>query len=1340
MHDILRYYLKRLTNLSGSNRSLLLLRLISDQTLDLHDFDFLLNKSSFSLIEDLIARKKHIPLTALNDPRLEDNNIMSHKLKKLKRIEKFIYDERGAKDLYVGWPFVRGKFQGGTSVRCPLIFFPIEIKQIKDQWVMELREDVNITFNKSFLLAYAHFHEIKISDELIEKVFEIYDPDSRVFRTDLYQIFKESPIELNFNQDNFIDVLHSFKNFKKTEFEENEKEGELKLYPEAVLGIFPQSGSYLVPDYTYLLEKEQQVQDIEEFFLSRNPDKGTEDPNDYKQRYRFIESIKEEETFSVFPLDAYQENALKAVKKGNSLVVQGPPGTGKSQLISNLVTDFIARGKKVLVVCQKRAALDVIYDRMKSIDMQAFVALVHDFKNDRKAIFEQIQNQIDRLEEYEAKNNGLDSVQIQREFLKSSRIIDQLVEEKEEYRLALFDESECGISAKELYLNCDFNQPKIGFKQIHRHFHKKEIQDFAEKLVHFQTYVDDFSKDDFIWQDRVNFKDFGLPDKSEIIRLLEKIPIYFQENAEKSKKLVGSSMSLKEFEDVVEHKDKLEKLEELLNITSYEYLFHMFNYSDDNTNALWLSNVQRVINDCFKDGGIESSLPSKDLGTLQKVIQLRRQSRKRPTKWLHWLLFAKEKYFLKKVLVANQLEVNGAGVKELEKRLDNRLNFEHNMTKLKKQNWLKDIPDSINQMELNHWFQEQTQAIKSKEIISSFTNFKAFSLIEGKSLEEFIDKIKSIIKLSEETIHEKNTWKKYLTRTQIDQLEQERLPETYIKTFQRHFDELVQFDQLYDELEEYEKQVVKLLNESDITIDHKNIKPIFLNSIYLEWLDHIETKYPILREVSTRKFDKQTDDLQYAIEDKLKLSSEILNLKVRERTFANVEYNRLNNRVSYRDLSHQVSKKRQIWPIRKVIQEFQDELFDLIPCWMASPESVSAIFPMEEIFDLVIFDEASQCFVEKGIPAMYRGKQVVVAGDSKQLSPNDLYKVRWEEEEVDHPDLEIDSLLDLANKYLMNLQLSGHYRSKSLDLIEFSNKHFYKDRLRLLPDFNYINNADPGIDYIKVEGVWEKNTNRVEALNVVDLIKESLNNQPEKGIGVVTFNAAQQGLIWDLIEDQVAEGKITLPDNFFVKNIENVQGDEKDIIIFSTGYAADKAGRLRMQFGSINAPKGENRLNVAITRAREKVIIVSSLFPDQLKVENTKNNGPKLLKSYLQYALEVSKGNFIPKPKSTENFNSPWFLKNKVKEELEKTNKAIEAAEELPFADLSFKDGNQYRGLLLSDDNLFYDNPSVKDIFAYTPFLLSKMNWPYIQIKSRNFWNDKEELMERVTQFVKRNE
>ncbi|MBK6267004.1 DUF4011 domain-containing protein [Marivirga sp. S37H4] len=1339
MHEILSYYLKRLTNLSSSNRSLLLLRLISDQAIDLHDFDFILNKPSFSLIEALLAQKKEIPLAAISDPRMESNNILSKKLKKLQRIEKFIYDERGAKDLYVGWPFVRGKLQGGTMVRCPLIFFPVEILQKDDQWVIQLREEVNITFNKTFLLAYAFFHGIKIHDDLLEKVFEIYDSDSRVFRTQLYQIFKESTVNLNFNQDNFIDKLQPFQNFKKTDFEEEQKEGEIKLFPEAVLGIFPQSGSYLVPDYSFMLEQDQKVQDIEEFFLSRNPDKSENELDVYRQKYRFIDTIKEEETFSVFPMDAYQENALKAVKKGNSLVVQGPPGTGKSQLISNLITDFIARGKKVLVVCQKRAALDVLYQKLQSIEMDAFAALVHDFKNDRKKIFEHIQSQIERVDEYESRNNGLDAVQIQREFLHASRRIDQIVEEREEYRQAFFDEKECGISAKELYLNSDNKLPIVNMKQVYRHFKRSEIRKFSDKIVHYQSYVDDFSKDQFIWNDRVDFTNFTLSDKKIMLQLLKQIPEFIAETGEKAKKLVGSQMSLKEFEDVADHKNKLMELHTLLDPKVFSYLIHLLEFSDENTNLLWLSNIQRIINDCFKNGGIESSLSGNNLGMLQNVLQVRSQSRKRPTQYINWHLFSKEKYFLKKVAVANAVSTNKEGIQQLERLLDNRLNFEHNMTKLKKQEWLKEVPDSKDQLQLNEWFEEQKNAIKAKEILSSFTNFKEFSLFKEGTLQSFLTKIETIIQLSENLIEEKEKWKEYFTRTQIDHLEQHGLVPNYLHTFNKYFDELVDFDKMYELMEPHEKTVLKSMDEADFPIDRNNVKQVFVNSIYISWLDHIETKYPILRDVSTRKFDKKTDELQAAIEEKWRLSSEILTLKVREKTFVNLEYNRLNNRVSYRDLSHQVTKKRQIWPVRKLIQEFHEELFDLIPCWMASPESVSAIFPMEEIFDLVIFDEASQCFVEKGIPAMYRGSQVVIAGDDKQLSPNDLYKVRWEEDEPENVDLEIDSLLDLANKYLMNVHLGGHYRSKSLDLIEFSNRHFYNNKLRLLPDFNYINQADPGIDYIKVAGVWENQKNEIEALNVVDIIKEYLKNEPQKEIGVVTFNAPQQGLIWDILEEQISAGNIQLPDKFFVKNIENVQGDEKDVIIFSTGYAPDPKGRMIMQFGSINASKGENRLNVAITRAREKIVIVSSIYPEELKVEDTKNPGPKLLKAYLQYALEVSKGKFKPQPTPMERFSNDWFLKKKLAIDLNRVLDKVEAKEELPFADLSFVLKDQYKGMLLTDDDLFYDNPSVKDIYAYTPFMLQKMNWPYIQVKSRNYWNDKEEMMERITQFIQRN-
>jgi len=230
----------------------------------------------------------------------------------------------------------------------------------------------------------------------------------------------------------------------------------------------------------------------------------------------------------------------------------------------------------------------------------------------------------------------------------------------------------------------------------------------------------------------------------------------------------------------------------------------------------------------------------------------------------------------------------------------------------------------------------------------------------------------------------------------------------------------------------------------------------------------------------------------------------------------------------------------------------------------------------------------------------------------------------------------------------MQIQLKGHYRSKSLELIDFSNKHFYDGKLKLLPNRLDVNSNEPAINFIKVDGIWENNTNTVEAEKICDLIINYIKDFPDKSIGVVTFNALQQNLIADIFEARLIALKMALPDSLFIKNIENIQGDEKDVILFSTAYAPDANGRLMMQFGSLNMENGENRLNVAVTRAREKVVIVSSIFPQQLNVENAKNLGPKLLKEYLNYALEVSEGRYVPTQHLDDAHSPNWYLKTQI--------------------------------------------------------------------------------------------
>ncbi len=200
------------------------------------------------------------------------------------------------------------------------MFFPVQLELKDNEWNLQLRRNVNLTLNKTFLLAYSYFNQTKPDETLLDTVFDDFDYDSTVFRTELYELLKESSVEINFNQENFMDELHAFKNFKKSELESEEPNGQLKLHPEAVLGIFPQAGSYLVPDYAHMIA-EDEFDSIEEIFFSKES-KESEEYN-----FSFVKKVKEELTFTPFELDAYQENALKAVKNGNSVIVQGPPGT-----------------------------------------------------------------------------------------------------------------------------------------------------------------------------------------------------------------------------------------------------------------------------------------------------------------------------------------------------------------------------------------------------------------------------------------------------------------------------------------------------------------------------------------------------------------------------------------------------------------------------------------------------------------------------------------------------------------------------------------------------------------------------------------------------------------------------------------------------------------------------------------------------------------------------------------------------------------------------------------------------------------------------------------------------
>ena len=333
-------------------------------------------------------------------------------------------------------------------------------------------------------------------------------------------------------------------------------------------------------------------------------------------------------------------------------------------------------------------------------------------------------------------------------------------------------------------------------------------------------------------------------------------------------------------------------------------------------------------------------------------------------------------------------------------------------------------------------------------------------------------------------------------------------------------------------------------------------------------------------------------------------------------------------------IKREVGKKRRHMAVRQLFQKIPNLLPRLKPCLLMSPMSVAQYLDAgHKGFDIVVFDEASQIPVWDAVGAIARAKQAVIVGDPKQLPPTSFFgKTDDDDEDPETETVEdLESVLDeCIGSGLPTLTLNWHYRSRHESLIAFSNYNYYENRLLTFPASQ---RTGLGVSWRHVPaGVYDKGktrTNRAEAEAVVEEIVRRLKDpsRSDQSIGVVTFSQAQQSLVEDLLEE--SRRRDTVIDRFFgeeivepvfVKNLENVQGDERDVILFSVCYGPDMSGRVSMNFGPLNKEGGERRLNVAVTRARREVIVFSTLTSDQIDLSRTRARGVTDLKAFLEYA------------------------------------------------------------------------------------------------------------------------
>lgn len=1243
MKEKMLYLKDKLNDLSRRNRSIRMLKKYDKWSFDISTITKL-DQDPQEILDAIITKKSKIDLVkqSVNN---EESLALSGKLTSLYRNLKSIEEETGIYDLYIGYPFISGSMLDGTYIRAPLFLYPVKLERVKThgmKWTLEPMDGVEPMLNRSVFLAMQKMSDLYVPDEMYEEAEKMA---TEINFSDWLTWLKGYALNIAWSESTEIE---SFQDYKVGTIPSFEK-GAFQLDNHAIIGHFPQGSSALLKDYEDFIQLAEEDNDglgivgdlinIETSASSYQSDNlAPGKPLDEKKAKK-----AENEKFFVLDTDASQEEIIEKLEETKGLVIHGPPGTGKSQVIVNVIANAIAENKKILLVCQKRAALDVVYQRLDGLGLSSTISLLHDEQKDRKSLYKKINTRL---------TLDTNSDEIETKFEHISEKIRKSEAELDAIAKGLYEVQPHGFRAFDLYgLGKPLTKQEVSLnlRDVLKALNKENFDDVLATIFSYGSNYERFGKESYPLIDRKSFSNLGIHDRQTIVEVLHKA----MEQARKS------SAFLDHFEQE--------------NITP-EYSWEIGDKLDK----------------------IYQDLNPSEKKTLQKLR-------------LWWWTSVTGKTIVEKLLEGDK--------------------------------------------------------------------FKGLSSTEWPKLRESLRILYDLSAISEEMSTGVDALSPYFSKEKIarykDQIAKGDIPLSELEKQHEYviqdFEDLRNMDRIYDDSLPFVQSIINKLKDKDLEKHNELNKQwvdIARQSTYMHWLDEIEMKHRSLLKVGTEEFERLRTDFKELLAEKQVLSAKVL----QNRLLHTLSEVRDNNAKAIKDIIHQTGKKRQVWPVRKLVQKYSlNGLLDVMPVWLVSPETASAIFPLEkDLFDIVIFDEASQCTVENGIPAIYRGSKVIVAGDEMQLPPSTLFKgvVQVDEDDDEENELEeSESLLNLSKRVFPSRMLQWHYRSKSEELINFSNHAFYNGNIQIAPNVDHL--QDPSaIQWHKVDGRWINQCNEIEAKEVVALLKKQLIKAPNKTVGIITFNAKQQDKINDYI-DALSETdeefnavyqqimSKDLDERVFVKNIENVQGDERDTIIFSIGYARNAEGRVYNRFGTLGQQGGENRLNVAVTRAKEQIHLFSSIEPHELNVSNTKNDGPRFLKSYMEYAQAVSKLERETAEAVLANLNADMNTKRQdhdltfdspfeteVYDHLTQAGYKVDtqvgmSGYRIDLAIVHPKYPEKYIIGIECDGAMYHSAPSAKERDVYRQRFLESKGWKINRIWSRNWWKDPVTEIEKIDQVIK---
>ena len=1100
-----------------------------------------------------------------------------------------------------------------------------------------------------------------------------------------------------------------------------------------------------------------------------------------------------EDRYDVVPCDPTQAGAIAEAGVGKSFIIQGPPGTGKSQTITNLIADYVARGKRVLFVCEKRAAIDVVYARLRQCGLADLCCLIHDSQSDKKEFV------MDLKQAYESFMTGLQgSESPDRSRSTMIRLMERSIKPLSHFEAVMQSTPDgFGVCVRNLIDRC------IELRDLLPQFDvltKERLPSHAEwhgskpAIQRFQRALRDAGDETVLAKHPMRILSARLTSEERSLEIVASAA---------KQALKSAALAEEHLKGCKIPRDQWEQLSRARKLV--EYARRMEPVSEVNQVGL------------LKPG-------AEDAKWFESHLQVMKKSQRR----------------LQESVDANKHWRDKLSAEETTLALEKAEPLEGSAFAWLKPTWwrLRGVLSRCYDFRAHkirpRWSRVLKLLQEEHEAAAELAGLREETADRLGLASEQIDSLVSTIADLSEWLPDQPSWISAIHKALLKVPQANSIIARVVAAGVHLSDMESHLTKISDDCESLTFSDVK--RSLDHIVDNLEAVPIFLDCLRelsstprsvseaLRRLPHspdeieaavsnhaLERLYRQERKVE--RFTARTrrghgGRLEESYDQWLQLNASYIRDQVQDRFLKSLhvaeqpaaklppeekEFKRRYNR-GRRELEHEFGKQMRYKAIRDLVSdESGDVVSDLKPVWLMSPLSVSDTLPLTgDRFNVVIFDEASQITLEEAVPALFRAPQSIIVGDEMQLPPTDFFSAKQSSEEEEdlliesdgelvQYDLDSGSFLSHAANNLSSTMLGWHYRSRSESLISFSNWAFYDGRLLTVPDESLVSiqhepitatSAEDGargaaeilerpVSYhLLSHGVYDKRRNRAEAEYIAEMVRALLKDEARRTIGIVAFSEAQQDEIEQALnrlgeEDKVfgnaleAELEREEDDQFvglLVKNLENIQGDERDIIILSVCYGHPPSGKMRMNFGPINKSGGEKRLNVAFSRAKHHMAVVSSISPND--ITNDYNDGANCLKNYLKYSEAVSVGDAATATRVMHGL-SRWahdgheedgqagdVVIDQIAASLESAGYSVDrgVGQSHFRCDLAaYRDGdNQYRLGILIDGPAYYEQSDILERDMMRPRLLRAFGWSVVHVLAKEWQDNPEEVMERL--------